>query len=82
MESLVFLHQLHRRSRRGEMHYIMSDNASFHLKTEARTWAAQHRVRFYFTPSSDSCLNRIECHITAPRKFALNCRIGSATSRR
>ena len=29
-----------------------------------------------------SWLNHIECHITAPRKFALNCRIGSATSRR
>ena len=64
------------------MLYIMLDNARFHLKMECRTWAAQHRVRFYFTPGSGSWLNHIECHITAPRKLALNCRIGSATSRR
>lgn len=50
----------------------MLDNASFHLKTEVQAWAAQNRIRFYFTPSNTSWLNRIECHFTALRKFALH----------
>lgn len=72
VEFLAFLRWLRRRYRRGEMLYIVLDNASFHLKTEVRTWAAKQRVRFYFTPSNASWLNRIECHFTALRKFALD----------
>lgn len=72
VEFLRFLRWLRRRYRSGETLYIVLDNASFHLKTEVRTWAAKHRVRFYFTPSNASWLNRIECHFTALRKFALD----------
>ena len=35
-------------------------------------YAAAHRVKFYFTPTGASWLNRIECHFTALRKFALD----------
>jgi len=45
------------------------DNASYHGKQEVRQWAARHRVRF--SPSNASWLNRIECHLRALRKFAL-----------
>jgi len=72
VEFLKFLRRLRRKYRSGEVLYIVLDNASFHLKTEVRTWAAKHRVRFYFTPSNASWLNRIECHFTALRKFALD----------
>ncbi|HUW82640.1 MAG TPA: IS630 family transposase [Phycisphaerae bacterium] len=72
VEFLSFLRWLRRRYRSGEILYIVLDNASFHLKAEVRAWAAEHRIRFYFTPSSASWLNRIECHFTALRNFALN----------
>jgi transposase len=39
---------------------------------EVALWyAADHNIRFYFTPTNASWLNRIECHFTALKKFAL-----------
>jgi transposase len=72
VEFLRFLHWLRRRYRHSGTLYIVLDNVGYHCKQEVRQWAAQHRIRFYFTPSNASWLNRIECHFTALRKFALN----------
>ena len=72
MEFLSFLRWLRRRYPNRQVLHVVLDNASFHLKAEVLSWAAEHRVRFYFTPSSASWLNRIECHFTALRKFALD----------
>jgi transposase len=72
VEFLSFLRWLRRRYRNSVMLYIVLDNAGYHGKTEVREWAAKNGVRFYFTPSNASWLNRIECHFTALRKFALD----------
>jgi transposase len=72
VEFLAFLRWLRRRYRNSGVLYIVLDNASYHLKDEVRQWAAKHRIRFHFTPSNASWLNRIECHFTALRKFALD----------
>ncbi len=48
------------------------DNYSTHLTAEVVSWAVTHKVRFYFTPTNASWLNRIESQFTALRKFALN----------
>ena len=56
----------------GEVLHVVLDNASFHLKSEIAQYAATHRIKFYFTPTGASWLNRIECHLTAVRKFALD----------
>lgn len=72
VEFLNFLRWLRRRYRNAGIIYIVLDNAGYHRKDEVRAWAAEHRIRFYFTPSNASWLNRIECHFTALRKFALD----------
>jgi len=71
VEFLGFLRGLRRRYRNAGTLYIVLDNVGYHRKAEVRQWAANHRVRFAFTPSNASWLNRIECHFTALRKFAL-----------
>jgi len=72
VEFLSFLRWLRRRYRGSGTLYVVLDNASYHLKAEVREWAANHRIRFYFTPSNASWLNRIECHFAALCKFALD----------
>jgi transposase len=69
---LSFLRWLRRRYRSDEVLHIVLDNASFHLKAEVLNYAAAHRIRFYFTPTGASWLNRIESHLTAVRKFCLD----------
>jgi transposase len=71
VEFLAFLKWLRRRYRSGETLHIVLDNYGPHLKTEVRQWAKRHEVKFYFTPSNASWLNRIECQFTALKKFAL-----------
>ncbi len=70
MTFLSFLRWVRRRS--GEVLHIVLDNARFHLKAEVLSYAAAHRIRFYFTPTGASWLNRIESHLTALRKFCLD----------
>lgn len=70
--SLEKLRQYLRRYRRTETLHIVLDNASYHLKTEVQQYAATHNIRFYWTPTNASWLNRIESHLTAIRKFALD----------
>jgi len=69
---LAFLKQLRRDYRRGEVLHIVLDNASYHLKAEVLDYAAKHKIKFYWTPTNASWLNRIESHFTALRKFALD----------
>lgn len=69
---LPFLKWLRRCYRSSEVLHVVLDNASFHLKAEVLLYAATHKIKFYFTPTGASWLNRIECHFTALRKFALD----------
>jgi len=69
---LPFLKSLRRRYRHGETLHIVLDNAGYHLKAEVQQYAAAHNIRFYWTPTEASWLNRIECHLTALRKFTLD----------
>jgi transposase len=69
---LAFIKWLRARYRSTEVLHLILDNASFHLKAEVLAYAATHRIRFYFTPTGASWLNRIECHFTALRKFTLD----------
>jgi transposase len=70
-EFLAFLQWLRRRYRPGETLHLVLDNFSPHLKAEVLQWARTHNVRFYFTPTNASWLNRIEAQFTAVSKFAL-----------
>ncbi len=69
---LDFLKWLRRRYRSGEMLHVVLDNASYHRTAEVLEYAATHNIRLYFTPTKASWLNRIECHFTAMKKFALD----------
>lgn len=69
---LDLLKQVRRRYRGAEVLHVVLDNASFHLKAEVQTYARTHRIRFYFTPTAASWINRIECHFAALRKFTLD----------
>ena len=50
----------------------MLDNVGYHRKAAVLAYARKHDIRFYWTPTGASWLNRIECHFTALRKFALD----------
>jgi len=55
---------------------IVLDNFSPHLSTKKDSrvgdWAAVNNVELAYVPTNASFLNRIECHFTALRYFALN----------
>lgn len=55
---------------------IVMDNFSPHLsaKKDSRVgdWAAANNVELAYVPTNASWLNRIECHFSALRYFALN----------
>jgi len=68
---LSFLKWVRRRYPAGQTLHIVLDNYGSHLKAEVLRWAATHQVRFYFTPTEGSWLNRIESHFTALKRFAL-----------
>ena len=69
---LGFLRWLRRRYRKQERLHIVLDNFKPHLKAEVLAWASRNNVRLVFTPTNASWLNRIECHFTALKKFALD----------
>jgi transposase len=69
---LAFLKWLRGRYRSTEVLHVILDNASFHDRPEVLAYAAAHRIKFYWTPTSASWLNRIECHFTALKKFTLD----------
>jgi transposase len=71
VQLLSFLKWVRGRYPRTQQLHIVLDNYGPHLKWEVRWWAAQHNIKFYLTPTNASWLNRIECHFTALKKFAL-----------
>ena len=56
---------------RGVLHSVL-DNASYHLKDEVLEYAAVNRIKFYWTLTGASWLNRIEAHFASLRKFTMN----------
>ena len=69
---LAFLRWLRRRFRgRGVLHVVL-DNATFHQCPEILEYAAANDIRFHWTPTGASWLNRIESHFTALEKFTLD----------
>jgi transposase len=71
VQFLSFLKWVRRRYPAAEKLHIVLDNYGPHAKQEVALWAFGHNIRFYFTPTSASWLNRIECHFAALKKFAL-----------
>jgi transposase len=59
------------RSLSNEKLYIVQDNFSPHTKEEVTTWCKSNNVEIVLTPTNASWLNRIECHFTALKKFAI-----------
>lgn len=72
MSFLAFLKWLRRRYPRNEVLHVVLDNAGYHLKAEVLSYVAKNKIKFYWTPTNASWLNRIECHFTALKKFALD----------
>ena len=71
-EFLGFLKWLRWRYPGGQVLHVVLDNYGPHLKAEVLAWAWSHRVKFYFTPSNASWLNRIESQFSELKEFALN----------
>ena len=71
-EVLHFLKLLRRRYCRPLPLYVILDNASAHRHREVLRWTKANKVRLVFIPTNASWLNRIECHLTALKKFALD----------
>ena len=69
---LAFLKWLRRQYHREQVLHVILDNASYHRKAEVLAYADSHRIKFYWTPTGASWLNRIECHFTAMKKFTLD----------
>jgi transposase len=69
---LDFLKWLRRRYRKGEVLHVVLDNYGPHVKAEVVAWARRHKVKFYLTATNASWMNRIECHFTELKEFALN----------
>lgn len=71
-EVLDFLKAVRRRYPDDRWLRVVLDNRGSHKKQEVVDWCANHRMRLVFTPTYSSWLNRIECHFTALKKFALS----------
>jgi transposase len=69
-EFLVFLKAI-RRQYRGVI-WIVMDNLSAHKTPDILRWARRNNVRFQFTPTDASWLNRIECQFTHLKKNVLS----------
>lgn len=51
---------------------MVLDNLSTHKVGRVELWAEDHNITFEFTATNASWMNRIECHFTPLKKFALN----------
>jgi len=58
-------------SRTGGVRYMFGAY-DMERDTLVGVFAAKHKIKFYWTPTNASWLNRIESHFTALRKFALD----------
>ncbi len=72
VEFLAFFKWVRQRYASWQVLHVVMDNYGPHIMDEVRRWAAFHRIRIYLTPTNASWLNRIECHFTALKKFALS----------
>lgn len=70
-QSLGFPKWPRRRYRKGETLHVVLDNYGPHVKAEVLAWAREHKVRFYLTATNASRMDRIECHFTELKEFAL-----------
>jgi transposase len=70
-EFLAFLKSLRRKYPKEERLYIILDNFSPHGHQKVQDWGKKNNIKFVFTPTNASWLNRIECHFGALRKFVL-----------
>lgn len=70
-EFLDFLKWVRRRFRSSGTLHIVLDNYGTHLNKAVQRWASAHRIKFYFTPTNASWLNRIESQFTELKKFTL-----------
>lgn len=68
-ELLQFLKYI--RSLYNEKLYIILDNFSPHKKIEILSWCKENNIELVYLPTNASWLNRIECHFTALKKFAI-----------
>jgi transposase len=66
---LTFLKAVRRRYR-GRI-WIVLDNLSAHKTREVMAYAERNNIRFQFTPTNASWLNRIECQFTHLKKNVL-----------
>lgn len=71
-EFVELLAAIRRRYPPDERLHIVLDNRRSHATAEVRAFARQHNLRLVFIPTYSSWLNRIECHFTALKKFALS----------
>jgi transposase len=69
---LAFLKWVRRRYSSKEVLHVVLDNAGYHRKAQVLEYAAGHKIKFYWTPTNASWLNRIESHFTAMKKFTLD----------
>jgi len=68
---LGFLRWIRSRYRHGTLHIVL-DNITYHSRPEILAYARTNGIRFCWTPTYASWLNRIECQFTALRKFTLD----------
>lgn len=72
LEFLDFLKWVRRRFRSSGTLHVVLDNYGTHLNGEVQQWAKRHRIKFYFTATNASWMNRIESQFTELRQFTLN----------
>ncbi len=70
-EFLELLQDIRRRYPRDERLQIVLDNRRSHACPPVLDFVRQNNMRLVFTPTYSSWLNRIECHFTAIKKYAL-----------
>ncbi|HEC75826.1 MAG TPA: hypothetical protein ENI33_01020 [Thermoplasmatales archaeon] len=51
--------------------FIILDNLSSHKTKKVKEWCEKNDTELVFTPTNASWLNRIECHLTALKKFTI-----------
>jgi transposase len=69
---LDFLKWLRGQYGKEEVLHVVLDNYGPHKKAEVLAWARDNKVKLYFTATNASWMNRIECHFTELKDFALN----------
>jgi len=70
-ECLELLRDLRQRYPRDERLHVVLDNRKSHACPPVLEFVRQNNMRLVFTPTYSSWLNRIECHFTAIKKYAL-----------